>query len=61
MAWCIYQVQQKVVSFVVVQHATCLRFYSNASFTLDVKLVEDLLVPTWLNGARELEEAIAEG
>jgi len=60
MAWSIYQVQQKIVSFVVVQHATRLRFHSDASFALNVKLVEDLLVPTGLNGARELEEAIAE-
>ena len=60
-AWSIYQVQQVVVPLVIVQHATCLCFHSDSPFTLDIKLVEDLLVSTGLYGARELEEAIAEG
>lgn len=60
MAWCIYKMQQIVFSFVVVQHVTCLGFYGNASFALNVEFVEDLLVPTGLDCPSELQETVAQ-
>lgn len=59
--WCVDQVQEIVLPFVLVDHRACLRLDRDASFSLDVKLVKHLFVASSLDRARELEQPIAEG
>lgn len=52
--------QQVVLSLVLVDHTTCLRFDRDASFPFDIKLVQNLLVSTLFNRAGQLQQPIAE-
>lgn len=55
------QMQQIVVALVLVYHAAGLGLDGDAALAFDVELVQDLLVAAGLDGARELEQAVAEG
>jgi hypothetical protein len=57
----IYQMQKIIFSFVVVDHAACLCFDSDATFAFNVKLIEDLLVSPGLDSTGKLQEAIGQG
>lgn len=52
--------QQVVLSIVLVDHRTCLRLHRNAALALNVQFVQYLLLATFLDGACELKQAIAE-
>jgi len=56
----VHQMQQVVLSLVVIQHAACLRLHGNASLAFNIQLIQDLFVPTRFDSARELEQAVAE-
>ena len=60
MTGCIDEMQQIVLSFMIVDHGTCLRFDRDPPFSLDVELVKDLFVTARFDGASELEQPIAE-
>src|SRR5690606_2106479 len=49
---------QIVLALVVVEHGTSLCLYSNASFPLNIQFVENLLIPTRCNCARQLEQPV---
>ena len=44
----------------IVYHTTSLGLDSNTTFSLDIEFVKDLLVSSWGNGARKLEQPVAE-
>jgi hypothetical protein len=50
--------QQIVLPLVIVNHAACLRLDCDSALSLDVQLVQNLLVPSWLDGACELQQAV---
>lgn len=52
--------EQVILSFVVVNHGTCLRLDSDASLSFHIKFVHNLSRTTLLDGSCQLEEAIAE-
>lgn len=54
------QMQQIVLSVVVVYHRACLCFDCDASFSFHIQLVQDLLLSSRLDGAREFKESVAE-
>ena len=56
----VHEMEQVVLSLVVVDHTTCLRLDRNAPLPFDVKLIEDLFVPSRLNRSGKLEEPVAE-
>lgn len=53
--------KQIVLSLIFVQHTASLRLHRNAALALNVELVQELLLPSRLDGARELEQPVAEG
>jgi hypothetical protein len=53
-------VQQVIFPIVIVYHTACLRLDRNSAFALDIKLVQNLLVRARLDGARKLQEPVAE-
>ena len=55
------QVQHVVQSVVIVQHGTCLGLDGNASFSLDIELVQNLSISTFFNDTSEFEQAVAQG
>lgn len=57
----INQMQQIVITVVVVDHGACLGLDRDASLPLHVQLVEDLLVATGLNRTRQLQQPVREG
>ena len=52
--------QQVIISIVIVDHGARLRLDSDTALSLDIKFVENLLVASSLNGARELQQPVAE-
>lgn len=52
--------QQVVFPLVVVQHATGLGLDGDAAFSLDIQLVQNLLVAAGFDGASQLQQAVAE-
>lgn len=56
----IHQVQQIVLSLVVIDHGTCLRFDSNTSLAFNIQFVQHLLVHPRLDSPREFEQSIGE-
>jgi hypothetical protein len=50
--------QEIVLALVIVYHGACLRLDCDASLALHVQLVQNLLVSSRLDGARELQEAV---
>jgi len=55
------QVQHVVQSIMIVQHGTCLGLDGNASFSLDIELVQNLSISTFFNDTSEFEQAVAQG
>ena len=55
------QMQQIVFAAVVVDHSACLGLDGDATLSLHVQLVKDLLVAAGLDGARQLQQAVGEG
>lgn len=60
MTRCVDEVQEVVLVLVFVEHRTCLRLHSDTTLSFDIQLVENLLVRAGLDGAGQLEQAIAE-
>ena len=50
--------QQVVLAIMLVYHGACLRLHSDASLTLHVQLIEDLLLAARFDGAGQFEQAI---
>lgn len=50
-----------ILPLVVVQHAAGLCLHRNAALALHIKLIQELLLASRLNCARELEEPVTEG
>ena len=51
--------QQVVISLVVIQHTACLSLYCDASLTLNVQFIQNLLVPARFDCACEFQQAVA--
>ena len=61
MAWGVYQVEEIILAFILVQHATSLCLDGDATLALHVELVQKLLLASRFDCAGELEEPVAEG
>lgn len=55
------QMEHVVQALVVVQHSTRLSLDGDASFSLDIELVQDLSISTLFDDSGQLEQAIAQG
>lgn len=58
MPWGVDQMQQVVLTFVLVDHSTCLSFDCDSPFTFDIEFVKHLLVPAWLNSASQFKQSV---
>ena len=56
----VYEMQQIVFPFMIVDHSTRLRLDRDSTFSFNIQPVQKLLVLSRLNSARELKEPVAE-
>jgi len=54
------QMQQVILPLVIIHHRAGLRLHGDAAFALHIQLVEELLLPARLDGAGQLQQAVAE-
>ena len=54
----VYQIEQILVSLVMIVHGDCLSLYGDAPFPLDFELVEELAAGVLGDGVGDFEEAV---
>lgn len=63
MAWCIDQVDEIFFAFMGMQHGHRLCLDGDSTFSLDIQLVENLMISSWTlgDGSCHLKESISQG
>lgn len=56
----IYEMEQVVLSFEVVDHTARLRLHRNAALSFDVEFVQNLFIPARRDSARKFQESITD-